>query len=69
MADRTDRRDREALQGLRGARLHLGLFEQLEDVVCLAAQEHVLDDVEVVAEREILVHDLDAEPRGVLRAR
>ena len=34
----------------------------------LAAEVHVLDDVEVVAEREILVDDLDPEPRGVLRA-
>ena len=33
----------------------------------LAAEVHVLDDVEVVAEREILVDDLDPEPRGVLR--
>ena len=34
----------------------------------LAAEVHVLDDVEVVAEREILVDDLDPEPGGVLRA-
>jgi hypothetical protein len=27
-------------------------------------QEHVLDDVQVVAQREVLVHDLDAE-RGL----
>jgi hypothetical protein len=27
----------------------------------LAAEEHVVDDVEVVAESEILVHDLDAQ--------
>ena len=35
----------------------------------LAAEEHVLHDVEVVAEREILVDDLDPELRRVLRAR
>ena len=33
----------------------------------LAAEEHVRDDVEVVAEREILVDGLDAEPRRVAR--
>ena len=34
----------------------------------LPAEEHVLDDVEVVAEREVLVHDLDAESGGVAGA-
>ena len=34
----------------------------------LAAEVHVLDDVEVVAEGEILVDDLDPEPGGVLRS-
>ena len=34
----------------------------------LAAQEHVLDDVEVVAQREVLIDDLDAERGGVARA-
>ena len=38
-----------------------------ERVVLLAAEEHVLDDVEVVAEREVLVDDLDPELGGVLR--
>src|SRR6266536_3109200 len=33
----------------------------------LAPQVHVLYDVEVVAEREVLVHDLDPEPPRVLR--
>jgi hypothetical protein len=33
----------------------------------LAPEVHVLDDVEVVGEREVLVDDLDAEGRGVLR--
>jgi hypothetical protein len=36
--------------------------------VRFSSQIHVLDDVEVVAEREILVHDLDPEPSRVLRA-
>ena len=34
----------------------------------LPAEEHVLDDVEVVAQREVLVDDLDAEGGGVARA-
>ena len=34
----------------------------------LAPEEHVGDDVEVVGEREVLVHDLDPEPGGVARA-
>ena len=34
----------------------------------LAAEEHVLHDVEVVAQREVLVDDLDAERAGVARA-
>ena len=34
----------------------------------LAAEEHVLDDVEVVAQREVLVDDLDAERGRVARA-
>ena len=37
--------------------------------VLLAAEEHVLDDVEVVAQREVLVDDLDAEGVGVLGGR
>ena len=41
--------------------LHRGLVEDLP-AVGLAAEVHVLDDVEVVAEGEILVDDLDPEP-------
>ena len=48
--------------------LHRRLLEPEEEVPDLAAQVHVLDDVEVVAEREILVDDLDPELRRVLRA-
>ena len=44
----------------RGLRLHDRLLQPLEPVVLLAAEVHVLDDVEVVAEREVLVDDLDA---------
>ena len=58
----------EALQHVRGARLHHRLLEPEEEVAHLAAEVHVLDDVEVVAEGEILVHDLDPELCRVLRA-
>ena len=37
-------------------------------LVHLAAEEHVVDDVEVVAQREVLVDDLDAEGVRVLGA-
>ena len=67
LADRPDRRDREALHRLGRLGLHHRLLEPLEHVVGLAAEVHVLDDVEVVAEREILVDDLDPELRRVLR--
>ena len=50
-----------------GALLHRRLLEPEEDVPDLAAEVHVLDDVEVVAEREVLVHDLDPELGRVLR--
>ena len=56
------------LERLGRALLHGGLLEPEQPVTDLAAEEHVLDDVEVVAEREILVHDLDPEPGRVLRA-
>ena len=46
--------------------LHRRLVQDLE-AIDLATEEHVLHDVEVVAERKILVHDLDPEPRRVLR--
>ena len=45
-----------------------GSLSRWKQVVGLAAEVHVLDDVEVVAEREILVDDLDPELGGVLRA-
>ena len=45
-----------------------GSLSRWMPVVRLAAEVHVLDDVEVVAEREILVDDLDPELGRVLRA-
>ena len=67
LPDRANRRDAEARERLARLRLHRGLPQDLEPVR-LAAEVHVLDDVEVVAEREILVDDLDPELRRVLRA-
>jgi hypothetical protein len=45
-----------------------GLVEPEEQVVLLPSEIHVLDDVQVVAEREILVDDLDSELGRILRA-
>src|SRR5262249_48738868 len=64
---RLDRRDRKRLERLGGVLLHWRLGENLGPVD-LAAEVHVLDDVEVVAESKILVDDLDPEPGSVLRA-
>jgi hypothetical protein len=47
--------------------LHRVLVERTQPGDLLAAEEHVLDDVEVLGERKILVHDLDPEQRGVPR--
>src|SRR5690606_9900943 len=62
--DRAHRADREA--GQRRARhlLHRALV-QGEAAAPLPAEEEVLDDVEVLAEREVLVDDLDAEAGGL----
>ena len=68
LADGADRGDGERLQRLGRALLHLGSFRRQSRSCVLAAEVHVLDDVEVVAEREVLVDDLDPELRGVLRA-
>ena len=50
-----------------GGHLLHGRVVEHEAARALPAEEHVLDDVEVVAEREVLVHDLDAERGGVAR--
>ena len=68
LADRADRRDAQRLQCLGGVLLHHRLLKDLERVVRLATEIHVLDDVEVVAECEVLVHDLDPEVGSFLRA-
>ena len=68
LADRSDGPHRQAGQDLRGAGLHGGLVEP-EALLHLPAEEHVVDDVEVVAQREVLVHHLDTEVVGVGRRR
>jgi hypothetical protein len=62
---RSDRPHRQRRQRLLRQPLHRVLVERAQPGDLLAAEEHVLDDVEVVAESEILVHDLDPEQRGV----
>ncbi len=45
--------------------LHAGLVENEPVAHALTAQEHVAHDVQVVRQRQVLVHDLDAEPCGL----
>ena len=60
LADGAHRGHPQAAQGLRRRPLHGILVEQTAPEP-LPAQEHVLDDVEVVGQGEVLVHGLDAE--------
>ena len=55
-----DRPDRQRRQRLACRHLHR-VFVEHTSADDLTPEEHVLHDVEVVAERKILVHDLDAE--------
>ena len=57
--ERTDVTDRLASVS-RAGQLH-GLLVEQDVAGALAAQEQVLDDVEVVAQGQVLVHGLDAE--------
>ncbi len=59
--------DRQGVQEFLGAPLH-GDLVQGAAAAQLAAEEEVGDDVEVVAEREVLVDGRDAEGLGVLGA-
>ena len=68
LPDRPDGRHAQALERLRRPLLHRRLTEATDEVVLLPSEVHVLDDVQVVAERKILVDDLDPELRRVLRA-
>ncbi|GGN21305.1 hypothetical protein GCM10011609_73280 [Lentzea pudingi] len=67
MRHRLDRAHRQRRERLARRLLHVGLVEQAT-LGALAAEEHVLDDVEVVGQREVLVDDLDPEFRGFARA-
>ena len=67
-ADVLQRRDREVIEHLARPGLHLRLVEAEETRVQLPAEVHVLDDVEVVGERQVLVDDLDAETGRLLGA-
>ena len=53
-------------RGSRAARCSIVISSRTPRSVQLAAEEQVLDDVEVVAQREVLVDDLDAERVGLL---
>ena len=66
LAHRLDGAHGQAAKGVGRVLLHAALVERAEREL-LATEEHVLDDVEVVAQREVLVHDLDAEVRGIAR--
>ena len=66
LADGSHSGDLQARERLRGCALHVVLVEQVA-AEPLAAEEHVLDDVEVVAEGQVLVDGLDAEARCVPR--
>ena len=54
------------MQSLRRLPFHVALVESAESGL-LASQEHVLNDVEVVAQRQVLIDDLDAERRRLAR--
>ncbi len=64
LAHRLQRRHREAVEGLLRRVLHGRLVEDPAPGA-LTTEEHVGDDVEVVRQRQVLVHDLDPEPGGV----
>jgi hypothetical protein len=66
LAHGPQRGHRETLQRLLGPCLHRDLVQPAEAGGGLAPEVHVLHHVEVVGEREVLIDDLDPEPRGVL---
>src|SRR4029079_5794016 len=67
LAQGAQRAHAQRLQRLPGTLLHLGLVER-EPGLHLAPEEHVVHDIEVVAQREVLIDDLDPERVGVFRA-
>src|ERR1700722_3398755 len=66
LPDGADRHHLQVLQRLLRRQLHADLIE-LPVLDQLPAEEHVRDDVEVVAQREVLVNGRDAEAGRVLR--
>src|SRR2546430_9254530 len=66
LADGLHGGDTQARQRFRRGALHAVLIEQ-SAAQTLASQEHVLDDVQVVGQCEVLVDGLDAQACGVAR--
>src|SRR5579862_8007771 len=64
LADRAHRGHPQRAQGLGGLQLHRVLVEQAAAQL-FPAEEHVLDDVQVVGQRQVLVHGLDPQRGGV----
>ena len=63
-ADRLQGPDGQPVERLPGAGLHRVLVQR-RGAAELTTEEHVLDHIQVVAEREVLVDDLDPERVGV----
>jgi len=66
LAGRFHRGHREIGQGLPGRDLHLDFVKDPQSGL-FTSEVHVLNDVQVVAEREVLVHGGDAQIRGITR--
>src|SRR5438445_2666395 len=66
LANRPHRRDAESGERLFRGPLHVVFVEQ-SGAEAFAAEEHVLNDVEVVRQREVLVDGLDPESRRIAR--
>src|ERR1051325_8729301 len=66
LPDRAHGRHTKAREGLFGRALHAVLVEEAV-LRALATEQHVLPDVEVVRQREVLVGGLDSQSRGVAR--
>src|SRR5256885_1413979 len=67
LPDRPHRCYPQVGQRLAGRPLHVVLVEEAASEP-LTAQEHVLDDVEVVSQGQVLIDGLDAEPGRITRA-
>ena len=67
LAHRRHRAHRQARQRLACLPLHLAVVEERPHPTDLTAEEHVLGDVEVVGQGEVLVDELDPESGGRTR--